>query len=355
MLNKKRHIFMLTFIAVSSLGLFGETADASLAKATACVVLIQSLRHELPKATSAEKTYILNSFGAKGEYILGQSLETITPNTSEGHMSPPHYSSGFNELQAAGRIKGIQDFMKLGEEEDSGKRKFVLLSSIQGRANILNFVERITGRTKQASSMSSMLAVGYTVMGSASTLLITTTPVLTPFFAPFAVSGVEALYGFMRSRSKPLTKTLNDIREKASNFKRSDWVLGSYNFEVMKMLVDVSMAAPADDSSLGIQDSYALTPKSLMFAFGWLAKWMGLDMKAAEKAIGINDRAWVGVDFLLTSDPQGEPELNIIMRGSHNSPPFPTKSTQKKNGNENARPELAPSLGLAGNPIPTAP
>ena len=60
------------------------------------------------------------------------------------------------------------------------------------------------------------------------------------------------------------------------------------------------------------------------------------------------NKSWVGVDFYLTTAQDGEPELQIIIRGTHKAPPYPKTSPKPKESQQEDR-VLAP--GQVGVPV----
>ena len=332
-------------------------AHAGLAKSTTCLALLQMVKSS-GQTSTAEQSYILNSLDGLAEFLTKGPVTAIEPNIAEGSISGKSRSLGFSPVQAAGRLRGIRDFVNKPTETDSGERRFTMMTSITGSEEIANFLKFLVDTSKWGSSVyrNQIIRSWQTPISAALMLELlhaigSLVPLNATIIGTAATVSIESSARYAALHTNGLKGKLEEIADRAENYSKDKWLLQSMNFEIQKELLENSLKfgysepwhlsnqEPIDYSS---RIAETILMPLMRFFKPQLAQNYRRDANARK------NKSWVGVDFFLTTNQVGEPELQIIIRGTHKSPPYPKTSPKPK---ETQQEDRALSPGQVGVPV----
>lgn len=303
----------------------------------------------------SDRAYVLNSVAAFRNNVLRHP--NAQPGLAEGFISASSGSQGMSRQDAAGRLAGIEDFMRNRESDEPGKFRFSQVITLQGKKNIRNFFAELRENIRLANKGNegrnlSKIGLRNIVMGtnSLATLIHSAAPFLDGSISGTSqAAGLVALNLLIGTDSilrRPLYWDFRFLGQVEKSLREIDrdgksWALVSRNFSINQKIVE-TMRKTIDEESF-------LSAASEQYGMDGMPVVVGTVMKMTKLGEGIDfKKTWVGLDLLFEKSAAGEPELHVVMRGSEKRPEFPKKVPDKLKALEPSRVIFVPQL----QPVP---
>lgn len=312
-------------------------STAGPARSTYCLTLINEIVSSKAVSTPAEARYILNSFQSVFSQLNPGEYAEITPSTATGLIGHGEYSWGFTPVQAAGRIKGILEFMKKPEGENADDRRFSLMATVAGRENIQEFLNGTLSKSKEAEHLTHM-AVSYWVPTAGLAYVMSAMASFDPIFSMWFAIGyqpaIESVIRIAYEKMTGLESKLQAIQQATVRHKNNigggNWLLLSSNAEISREDTKSFLNGSGGSAANTLDRSGIANPIVVRAIIRTVEKLVPrrdpFMAKIINDSIGKPETSWVGLDMLLETPENGEPELHIVLRGTVKSSPFPRKS-----------------------------
>ena len=274
--------------------------------------------------------------------ILQRELKRVevTPAIPSGRFGQSRWAGGMSELQAAGRVKGIEEFSKTSEAGEPGQRNFTKFFVIEGRANIKNALKSLNkdvGALDAAIARDSfnsfkwITAINVLFLSAVNWKLVFQT--LTHGGEPVQLMGLGAL-GLMDLLwkqdfvfARPLFwdyqfgGDLDMLSTSLDKMSDDDWYMVSRNFKLAPRFQREIIHGSGDRDLLedvavkqSIAESLSLRDRLTVLLTG--------------RTEEFRSSSWVGIDMILSKNADsGEPTLSLVIRGSEKGPPLPKTAT----------------------------
>lgn len=325
-------------------------------KTDVCIAFFRQMGLTKSANLLSDRAYVLNSVASFRNNVLRQP--NAQAGSAEGFISATSGAQGLSRQDAAGRLAGIEDFMRNREGDDPGKFRFSQVVTLQGKENIRTFLAelreniRIADKGNEERNLAKLGISGAAIGTNALASLIH----ITPPFLDGSISGASQAAMFVAMNlvmgtdsilRRPLFwdyRVLGQIEKSMREVERDGkgWALVSRNFSINPKIVETMRKTVDEEPFLSAAtEQYGMDGMPLVV--GTIVK----TLKLGEGEVDFT-KTWVGLDLLFEKNAAGEPELHVVMRGSEKRPEFPKKVPDKLKALEPSRPVFVPQL----QPVP---